>query len=382
MRVGILTMNYVCNYGGILQCLALQKILESRGAEVVVIRYSSNKKKNVKKKLRLLFAGLPLKSYLSWTVDLLSDMFTRITGMRQQLPKNLLRKCSSFISENIHYTELCDEQTIGELVQRMHLDAIVIGSDKIWGAVSDEQLVYFGDWVPEFKGDLISYAACSSRECIPSFNQQKIRELFSRFSHISVRDVYSKNLFQPFTEKPISIVADPTVLYGFKEYYVEENVQPYILTYILGRKIKGGHKEALSEIKKKIGQLPVKSIILSNESTDIVNLSDEIIYDASPIEWLNLIRNAAFVYTDSFHGIMFSLKFQRDFIAYYREASRASRLLDLMHYFDLSLWIVSSVAEMKQKSSLTIHIEYEDLQQKIDRLRNESLLYLKQVLWK
>ena len=49
MRVGILTMNYLYNYGGILQCLALQKILESRGAEVVVIRYSSNKKGSVKK---------------------------------------------------------------------------------------------------------------------------------------------------------------------------------------------------------------------------------------------------------------------------------------------------------------------------------------------
>ena len=137
----------------------------------------------------------------------------------------------------------------------------------------------------------------------------------------------------------------------------------------------------MSEIKKKVGQLPVKSIVLSNESTDIVNFSDEVIYDASPIEWLNLIRNAAFVYTDSFHGIMFSLKFQRDFIAYYREASRASRLLDLMYYFDLSSWIVSSVVEMKQKDSLTIHIKYEDLQHKIGRLRNESLLYLKQALW-
>lgn len=376
MKVAILTMNYVYNYGGILQCLALQKTLESKGIEVVVIRFSSNKKGNIKKKLKLLFTDFSLKSYMDRALNELCGVFTK----HKQLPPKLLSKCSAFIAENIHYTELCDEQTIGKLVQQINPDAIVIGSDKIWGVVADEQLVYFGDWHPTFNGRLISYAACSSREHIPSFCQQKIRNLFLRFNAISVRDEYTKKLFQPLAERNIPVVADPTMLYDFQEYYADTKTQPYILTYILGREIRGGHMEALNEIKSKVGNLAVKSIVISVQATDIVTYADDVIYDCSPSEWLNLIRQAAFVYTDSFHGIMFSMKFQKPFVGYYREFYRASRLLDLERYYELSPWIVSSVLDMKEKRSCTQEINYEKIQAQINLLRDKSLFYLSKAL--
>lgn len=368
-------MNYKCNYGGILQCLALQKTLQKMGAEVEVIKFSSNKKGNVMKKLKLLVTDFSFSTYINWLYDSICNVVAKLTGRQQSLPKTLLVKCSSFITEHINYTALCDEQTIGTLIQELNLDVIVIGSDKVWGAVADEQLVYFGDWIPQFNGRIVSYAACSSRINIPVFNRDKLSNLLSRFFAISVRDKHTFELIQPYTEKNVSIVADPTLLYDFDEYIIEEKAQAYILTYILGREIRGGHKKMIEKIKDAVGDVPVKAVVLANESTDIVDIADEVIYDASPSEWLTLIKNASFVYTDSFHGIMFSLKFHKRFIAYYRELNRASRLIDLRNELGIHVFIVSSVEEAIDKQSFSSLIN-ESVYVKLDSMRESSLKFL------
>ena len=115
----------------------------------------------------------------------------------------------------------------------------------------------------------------------------------------------------------------------------------------------------IKEIRKKYGAIKVIGVAIPNLSQEVEKFADEIIYDASPGKWLTLIKYATFVYTDSFHGCMFSLKFKKQFIAYYAQQSRASRLIDIRNRYGLENAIVSSVSEMQEKQCIQNGIDYE-----------------------
>ena len=122
-------------------------------------------------------------------------------------------------------------------------------------------------------------------------------------------------------------------------------------------------------MKQRYGDIPVKAVVLSDESTDIVPYVDEVVDDASPDVWLNLLVHSKAVYTDSFHGVIFSLKYHKPFIAYYKEATRSTRLIDLKERFGLVGNIVSSVDGI----DLSSDIRYNKLQPQMDAWKAESL---------
>ena len=371
MKIGILTMNYTSNYGGILQCVALQRILESYKHEVFVIRYSESKKSKIKKSFKN-FANID-----SWHI--LYHKFRNIIKPQKRESISLIKHCRDFIKSNINYTELCDEDTIGPLIERLNLDIVIIGSDKVWGAMADHKLIYFGEWHPAFKGKLCSYAACTSRSEIPSFNKKKIIYYINKFNYLSVRDKHTYNLLQPYTKTTIKQVLDPTFLYDFKEYIEKDKkISPYILTYILGEEIQGGHKKALDKIKTKCGNIPVISIIIGNKYNNIIQYSDKIIDDASPLDWINLIKNACFVYTDSFHGTVFSLKYQKLFVTFYKEKYRASRLISLKEDYNIPYNIVESVDQINVTK--LYEIDFNKVQCRINENKIKSLDFIESIL--
>lgn len=383
MKIAILTMTYRCNYGGILQCVALQDTLRSMGHEVEVIRFLTAERTGVRRKMKYFVQDFSFKEAFGWLHDKWIDYIEKVLGKQQPVSEELIERCGNFISENIAYTETCNENTIGTLFASHKYDALVIGSDKIWGGLGRKQLVYFADWSPAFDGKIVSYAACSSRLKVPKFNRKKIAYLLSRFTAVSVRDKHTYELVKDYTDKKVEIVADPTLLYDFKRFVSDKPFnEPYIFVYILGREIKGGHLSVLNYIREKYGTIPIKAVVLSDESTDIVPYVDEVITTASPDEWLNLLVHATFVYTDSFHGLIFSLKYHKQFLGYYGEVSRSSRLIGLRDFFGLEKRIVNTFNEAIQKKSLEIDIDYEEIQKKIDSFRESSLDFLENALAK
>ena len=381
MRIAILTHPYVRNYGGILQCVALQNTLEEKGHEVEVIHFKPSPKRNVRRRIKLLFRDFSFQRFYEWFFDTCSDFLGKMTSKQKPVSLALLENCARFIKENIHRTETCDEDTIGRLVERRQYDAVIIGSDIVWVWLGKERLIYFGDWQPRYAGELISYAACSTLSHVPKFNRAKLGSLLDGFSHISVRDKHTFNLIRGYTQKDIQIVADPTILYDFRRYLKPYEGEDYIFAYVLGKEINGGHRKAIAAMKQRYGDIPVKAVVLSDESTDIVPYVDEVVDDASPDVWLNLLVHSKAVYTDSFHGVIFSLKYHKPFIAYYKEATRSTRLIDLKERFGLVGNIVSSVDGI----DLSSDIRYNKLQPQMDAWKAESLNFLKNALltgWK
>ena len=370
MKVGILTMSTKNNYGCILQCLALQNTLTRLGHKVSVIRFSYSKQSSL---FRKLFVYINLFNIAAFFNDLKAFY---LQFMKKPTSRSSdFHACNNFMSTFINFTELVNEDNIASVANQF--DAIVIGSDKIWTNWGRSKLTYLIEWEPEFNGIRISYAACSSNMKVPLLTRNKVRFYLNKFKAISVRDLTTYNLVKNASGREADIVVDPVLLYDFEEFLEQSNYsEKYIFAYILGRSIQGGHKRVVSEIQRVYGPLKVKAIAIPNQSTDIESFADDILCDSSPAEWLSMLARASFVYTDSYHGCLFCLKFKKNFLGYYSETHRATRLIDLKKRYFLDRQIISSVEEMFTKESVSRPINYSSINTAIEEYKLSSLEYL------
>lgn len=373
MRIGILTMVYEYNYGGILQCIALQNILKEMGHNVEVIKYVPTKKSGIIHKIKQLLFSLSFLELLELVKGIMPILIFRENPKYDF--KNLLLRNNSFIKNNINYTEECNEDNIGLMIMEHCYDVVIVGSDKIWGGIGQEKLVYFGDWHPKYKGILVSYAACSSRDKIPVYNRNKLKTLLNRFSYISVRDSHTRELIRPLTTKEVIIVNDPTFLYNYDFHSSRYRFESYLLTYILGSEIKGGFKTIISQMKETYKVQNVVAIILPNHPIDVLKYTNHVIFDATPDEWIDLIKNANAILTDSFHGMVFSLKFRKQFVGYYTEKSRSTRILELKNKYDLDA-IISCTSDFKQIGKEKWSCKYSKINSIIEKENSKSLTFL------
>lgn len=328
MRIGILSLPYTTNYGGILQALALQNLLEAMGYEVQLINF---RRKHIEPKFKLwiyrlcnlLTGRIPLKRFF----ERKSNSLCR----KGEDTESLLVKNKLFLDENLKYTQEVDEESISEVCQQF--DCIVVGSDQVWSVTDGKYLPFFFDW--KYTGRKIAYAGCSVNKKPSFLNISRISKLLADFDAISVRDNVTLSFCRSANKNlRYSLVVDPTFLYDFREYHTPTIYKcDYILTYILGDEIKNGNLYALSKLKQQFQCYKVIAVIIPSVSTIGKIGADITIENATPKEWINLIRHAKVVLTDSYHGVVFSIKYKKPFVGYYSLSYRATRLLDLKNRF-------------------------------------------------
>lgn len=327
MKIGVLTFHKGNNYGGILQCYALQQTLALLGHNVEIINYYGTDRPSL---LRRLSAKIATAENITDLFASLKDVFrvARSVSFDKKINDASLRVFDDFRSKYLRISPALTPETIGEYANE-HYDLIIVGSDQVWTSLYERPLAYMLDWKPNYVGKRMSYAACSAFKRIAGKQKKIVKECLDKFDLITVRDRTTQQLVENVLGKNPLVVPDPSLLYSYDEFISEEEREPYILTYILGDEIKGGHKKAIDKIKQSIGDLPVYSIVIPCNSQDVTLYADKVLSTISPCEWVNLFYHASYVYTDSFHAIMFSLKFRKRFSAYYRNKVRSSRLLDL-----------------------------------------------------
>lgn len=347
--IGIITHRGNYNYGGLFQALALQRLLSSLGFNVEIINLNKMQLSGSK-------AGRIIRALLT-PINTFKKI---IKSKREQQPPECFMRIFMDFKESIKmkYSSEVLPNTIGKITKKY--DAIIVGSDQVWCYKYARPLIFFIQWKPVYNGRMLSYAACSPDMDIPWYNKGIIKKQLMQFDEISVRDVNTQQWVQTICNRKPLVVADPTLLYDFEDVVGLNKInEPYIFTYCLGSEICGGHDTVIKEIRKRYGAIRVIGIAIPNKSKEVEKFADEVIYDASPKDWLTLIKYATFVYTDSFHGCMFSLKFKKQFIAYYAQESRASRLIDIRDRYGLENAIVSSVSELQEQQCIQNGINYE-----------------------
>ncbi len=330
MKVGILTMQYRKNYGGVLQAYALMKVIESMGYEVehIDFRYDATNNIHLIVKARNLIANIAKHIGLHKSHS--------INKKRGILPQEHIQAFANFRNKYLRYSPIVGNENIHEILNEY--DCIVVGSDQVWNNVEGKHLFFFFDYKDVYKGKRIAYAPCSVFSETPWYNRNKLKKLLSKFDSIGVRDNTTAELVRKVSGIQPLVVLDPTCLYDFHEFSESAPIVEgdYIFAYILGSEIKGGHKSIINKICDKYGEMKVIAAVIPDISLEAEKFADKIMYNAMPSEWVNFVAHSKFVYTDSFHGCMFAMKFHKPFFAYYKDANRASRLVDIKRTYNMT----------------------------------------------
>lgn len=343
MKIGVVTYwNGSSNYGMIMQCWALQHKLKEMGHDPYVIRFASERPKYI------LFAKKVI------------DRFKRVVSIgyrdearnRDKLDlynseKDKIRAFDAFRKKHLQFSD-CYYRYASELIKNPPIaDCYIAGSDQIWcmdlsiDGNAKGMFLAFGD----NNVRRVAYAPSFGRTTYNKDNEHYLKEALSRFNSISCREMGGVELCRRLGFNAQKVV-DPTMLLTDRDYKpLCESVEykGYVFIYSVNM---GSAEDMYWDAFKKM--ISGKKVVATPASGSIVGgelFGEEVAYDyATPGRWLSLIKDSDLVVTSSFHGIVFSIIFNKKFaFVPIKGAFSATnnRIVDLLNSLDLTAQIVN-----------------------------------------
>lgn len=368
MKVGIMSMQKIINYGSLLQAYGLKKIIESMGDySVEFVDYKAeapiaedNRKaepvliNKTKRILKLVFSP-KYRKRRKYDIKQNSLFGVYYNKFKSEWLKNILG-----ITDDMNYTP--------------ELDVLVIGSDEVFNCTQSGNDVGYS--LQLFGKDnrakkLISYAASfgsTTYKNLVDYNiVDEIGNYLSKFDCLSVRDKNSKEIVEKLTGKSAAENVDPVLVYDFeKEVTKRIDMKDYIVVYAYSGRINEKEAKAIQEFAHKNGKRTL-SIGVAQSFTDEYVLAD-------PFEMLAYIKNADYVVTDTFHGTVFSIKYQVPFATIIRESNK-QKLTDLLCRFNLESRILRNIDEIE--NIMKNPLDKEKIKQYIRIYQEDAHSYLK-----
>lgn len=373
MKVGILSMQRVKNNGSFLQAYALCNVIKNEvGAGVEFVDFSTEHGVfDPCKEGYLALKSSPVKFFLikvasSFTkIPLLGKLFRNNKKLRTW--SNLLNyyKVYALNYEKKYWNDLpLTEKTLSE----SDADIIVIGSDEVFNYKDNNRAGYsdelFGDG---WDGKLISFAACfgsTNLDHLDENTKEKLSNYLMRFNALSVRDENSKDIAEQLTKGKAEVLnhLDPVFHYGFERELPVIKRKPYIALYGYSG-ISEPYKDAIKKYAKK-NKLDI--VCLQGYQGDLGEYAC-----ASPFETLAYIKHASCVVTNTFHGAVFSAKYNKNFCVIIEDSAQYSnlnKLGDLIKRLSLESRLISTPDELDERLGETFDYE------KTNRYINEAVM--------
>lgn len=387
-KIALLTLPLLSNYGGILQCYALQAVLERMGGEVTLLN-----RRRVAPRLTFLL-------FVLRCVSMLKCVFRRhVLGQKEwhvQKPwtENYVpyraqeglwgnpRFLQAFVREHIHQTKpLYSSLELEQAAEEGQFDSFVVGSDQVWREQYAPEITdYFLGFLPDSdRRPKVAYAASFGLERVGISDEklERCRQLAQRFTAVSVREQSAVRLAKDALAVDARCVLDPTLLLPAEDYQFADRSMGKdwagVITYILDG------SEAKSQVASDVSNtfsLPLKALSISPQSEDVF------LADMLPVEeWLRAFAQADFVVTDSFHGCIFSIIHRKTFIVIANGVRGIDRINSLLGYFGLQDRLVFSMEDYRQKrSALLAPIDFAPVAEKLAQAQETSLAFLKDAL--
>ena len=362
MKIALITIHRVTNYGALLQAFATKLVL-SRYGEVNTIDYSNIYLDKHMAKVRF---GFSIHGFKALAHDIL-NLSNRL---------KLLRKFNKFINTKFDLTHKISKTQLHNN-QLSAYDAYVCGSDQIWNPkVVNEKgeldSAYFLDFA-DSKAIKLSYASSIGHHSFSKEEKIKVKSLLEEFNNISVRESDGvEKIKEILPHRNIHHVVDPTLLLSKDEWISEFNIkenssEKYILVYSVPRT-----KLLRSAIKYFSEKLKLKVVAIDKMYFSMENV-DNHLNSTGPVDFLKLYANASFVITDSFHGTCFSLNFNKPFVAISAN-ERANRQISLLRLLNIEERLMFKTEDFDK---LEISLDYSTgLGDRLNQIRLKSLQYI------
>lgn len=368
MRILILTHPPKTNYGGILQAYALQKVLLDMGHNVVTDRE----------------ACMP---YGLWGVILTVYHFFRniwykfkhIVPINVTTENIISEQITPFVEKNILTTHFF----INNHYSERHIyeyDAFVVGSDQIWRKGMIDFLAYS---LPFLKGKnkiAFSYAASFGKGDISDWTEKEkktFKENLQIFKSISVRESSGVKICREVFDRDASLVLDPTLLLDSSDYrklippYAQYQHKGNLFCYLLDRSTE--KYEIIKKVEKSLNLVSYEIMPKVKYPLKTKNIED---YKFCSVEeWISSINEAEFVITDSFHGMVFSIVFNKPFIVIANVKKGLDRFTSLLDQLGLTSRLVFSADDVKEDIILK-HIDYKTVNRLLSFERQKSIDFI------
>ncbi len=374
-KVGLCTC-FLDNYGACLQAFALQRQIEKLGCDCKIIPY------------------IGADGYLRDDVVLISKMKLRCFARdvlqvfkredtydwrKTHLAFYHFRKKHLNFDHKIRFCYSSEEL----VPHAERYDAFVCGSDQIWNPTfyKRNNPVYFLRFAG--KKPRVAYAPSIGLSEMPEQYREEFISFVKDFDSVSVREQQGAQIVKDLCDRDARVVLDPTILAGadFWNSVLKPGYTPpfekYIFCYIFSNTEQS--RAYLEQVQKETC-LPIVYLNISNLSYEGLNARCK--HYADPIEFLQLIKHAEFVLTDSFHGTAFSLLFNKELYVFKREhigekIDMLSRLESILDFSGLRDRFVSLEQPFEKKDP----IDYATVNERIGKLRADSEDYLKNALF-
>lgn len=381
LRVGIITIMDPSNYGNRLQNYALQAALQKLGCDTRSFQSDAYADKKLLRKLGRVIGRLCLYHHEGGLQKIVDKFFLvrRKRRKTQNLAPLLHEKVAKGEVFNKRHLKIADEpiRQGADHPGAADYDFFVVGSDQVWNPYYREgsDIDFLRFVAPEKR---IAYSASFSVASIPACYQRRYAAGLRGMAAISVREDQGAKIVRDITGREVPVTVDPTMLLDGNEWrtlcapHPDKPAKGYYLTYFIG-----GRPDAFDRTLQR--QARERGLTVVNLASD--KGEDRKFYAASPTEFIDFIRNAEAVFTNSFHGVVFSIIFGRNFLVFDRQdtgdRSMNSRLDTLLGRFQLnanqrdfrtfSATDVDSAVSLRDDAPLTT-------------AREQSLDYLRQAL--
>lgn len=359
------------NYGTSLQALAMKMLVEKYGniAEIVAYKSSLTRGRDIRiSKIATMLArtifrpALFKKTFLTYKTSINKHIDEKTKELFYQYTQNYIKP------------SLCSNSQLRK--KATSAVACVCGSAQIWNteAVYVSPLYYLR-YAPKTKR--IAYAPSLGKEYVPGYNKKLLSKYINEIPYVSVREIQGTKVIKELTSRDVPVVLDPTLLFSYQDwskYSNKTSLNDYVLIYFLDEP----SQPTIDLINKTYSGK--KKITILYDFDIYSKLENREHYCAGPSEFLDLIHGAEFIYTDSFHGLVFCVNFNKKFYVFDRnygvaspQSSRISSIIDLLGMKDA--YIKSDTEQISE-----FKYDYAEVNKILEDLREKSFGFFKNAL--
>ncbi|MDV7187792.1 polysaccharide pyruvyl transferase family protein [Lutibacter sp. TH_r2] len=366
MKIGQLTLPFNWNYGGILQGYALKTTLKDLGHDSIIISRRRNRDNSL---IRLLV-------WIKWETIKLASFLPIFRILPLVSVECFKRKYIKHFTPNI-YTD----KSLKEVVNKYNFKGYVVGSDQIWNYTAAPHI---NDAFLDFVSDKnhikrVSYAASFGKDSwqYPDKETKRCKDLVKKFDAVSVREKSGVTLCNQFLEVNAQHQLDPTMLLK-KDDYINiikaSNVSKSngkLLLYILDNT--ASKQEIANKVASELSIEPYG--IRQFRKIQILQNAIKGIYPSIE-QWLKSFYDAEFVVTDSFHGTIFAIIFNKPFITVANKERGMARFESLLKDLGLADRLINQPGEIN-KGLIYARINWNTVNKEIDMFRQKGIEFLK-----
>lgn len=382
--IGLVTCYFHHNYGSMLQAYATEMIMQEMGLPYQTIACKAPIDYMEANKI-----GYVIKKLLigDWKMKLGRMKVEREKKRNPTFAQNWAVRDAAFnrfANESFHLSPYCrNRKELNDMAS--NYSAFIVGSDQLWRTDSVEHGYYTLEWAPD-NIRKIAYSTSIGVKEVPWFQVKKNRRFMNRFDYMALREQSACDLVYKLTGRKVQVVLDPTLLFTGEQWIGIQQIEPlttgkYIFCYLLGNN--PWQRELIKRVKAETGLKIVALQHLDEYIPSDEGFADEAPYNVGPREFLNYIRNAEYVFTDSFHCSVFSILYKKKFFTFSRFSETAkqstnTRIDNLMSLTGLQQRRANTKTSVD--AILNTQSDYAEVDKRLQLQRKSSMGYLRNAL--